>query len=44
MGIFGVGECGLPPKKENCYLADIDDCFAFMELACDNLEEKRKKS
>ena len=32
--MVGLGECGLPPKKPNCYLADICDCESFMlELA-----------
>lgn len=27
--LVGYGECGLPPKKPFCYIADIKDCMAF---------------
>ena len=30
--IIGYGECGLPPKKPHCYLADIQDCQNFMVI------------
>jgi hypothetical protein len=28
--VRGFGECGLPPKKPHCYLADVKDCRDFM--------------
>ena len=28
---IGMGEAGLPPKKINCYLADVNDCNRFMK-------------
>ena len=38
-GIMGYGECGLPPKKPKCYLADIDDCLGFMTVLQQAVEE-----
>jgi hypothetical protein len=35
----GYGECGLPPKKPYCYLADINDCEAFMKSMMTELKE-----
>jgi hypothetical protein len=27
----GFGECGLPPKKQHCYFADVEDCETFIQ-------------
>lgn len=42
--MVGLGECGLPPKKPNCYLSDITDCYTFInklvqKLSNSNLQE-----
>ncbi len=34
---MGVAEAGLPPKKPGCYLADVEDCKAFMKVLQDKL-------
>ena len=30
-GLSGEGEVGLPPKKVNVYLSDLDDVIAFTD-------------
>ncbi|KAF0979728.1 hypothetical protein FDP41_001396 [Naegleria fowleri] len=38
----GFGECGLPPKKPNCYLADFDDIKFYFEQFCKHVERDVK--
>ncbi|KAG2383378.1 hypothetical protein C9374_004715 [Naegleria lovaniensis] len=38
----GFGECGLPPKKPNCYLADFDDIKCYFEQYCKHVERDIK--
>jgi len=37
--VSGEGECGLPPKKPGCYLADVTDCEECFDSYCTLLEE-----
>ncbi|CAD8115497.1 unnamed protein product [Paramecium sonneborni] len=32
LGIIGIAEAGLPPKKQNCYFTDYDDIEAFFQM------------
>jgi len=36
----GYGECGLPPKKAHCYLADVEYCFEFLNIVCSKLQKR----
>ncbi|EFC37677.1 chloromuconate cycloisomerase [Naegleria gruberi] len=40
----GFGECGLPPKKANCYLADFNDIQFYFEQFCENLKVELQKN
>ena len=37
--LSGFGECGLPPKKANCYLADFEDIKFYFEQFCKSVKE-----
>jgi len=39
----GFGECGLPPKKPKCYLADFSDIKLYFEQYCSHVEEEFAK-
>ena len=39
--MIGRGEAGLPPKKPGCYLADVDDCFNFVNQFSKYLSEQK---
>ena len=43
--LYGLGESGLPPKKKDCYLADINDIKNYIDsysLHLKNIIEKNE--
>eukprot|EP00033_Pygsuia_biforma_P001049 GCRY01001195.1.p1 GENE.GCRY01001195.1~~GCRY01001195.1.p1 ORF type:complete len:440 (+),score=108.65 GCRY01001195.1:860-2179(+) len=41
LNLWGFGECGLPPKKKDCYYAEFSDCLEFAKQYMQAIAQKK---